>query len=86
MSSCADETLLFATIDRIGAVSEIGSAAISHFDEHQFVAVHHYQVELAGADAIVPFDRAQTAAYEIRFRCPFGAAAQLGRRGIRAPR
>ncbi len=84
--SRADEALLFTTIDRIGAVSEVISASESHFDEHQFGAVHHHQVELAGTDAVVPLDRAQTTPHEIRFGGPFGAAAPFGRRRTRAPR
>ena len=81
-----DEALLLATIDRIGAVAEIGSASISHFDEHDLVAIHHHEIEFAGTDAVIAFDCAQTLSHQIRFCGLFGAATPFRRRRITAPR
>jgi len=56
----ADQALLLAQVDGGGAASEFRAAAVTHFDEHDAVALAHHQVEFAetalriGRDVVQP--------------------------------
>jgi hypothetical protein len=82
----ANESLLFSVVHRVGAVSEVGATSETNLDENQFALVGHDQIDFAGADAVIAFDRSQAATREVCFSCALGAATPLGRRRLRAPR
>lgn len=86
MSCRANQPLLLPVVHRVGTVSEVGAASEAHFDENQLRIVGHHEIDFAGADAIVAFDRSQAAARQVRFRGAFSEATAFCRGRLRAPR
>jgi hypothetical protein len=86
MFCCADQSLLLSVIHRVGAVSEIGAASETNLDENQLVGVGHDQIDFAGANAVIAFDRSHAATRQVRFRSALGEATSFGRGELRAPR
>lgn len=63
----ADQLLLFAGIDAGSSASVIRPAALPDFDENQYAAVLHDQIDLAKTAAIVMRDQLQSLALQ-KFR------------------
>lgn len=77
MSSGANDAFLFAVVDRCRAIAEIGTGAIAHLDEDDFVFMRHHEVDFADARAIVARNRTKSTLREEPLRCAFRAAAQF---------
>jgi hypothetical protein len=79
MFCSSDQSLLLSVVNRIGAVSEVRAASEPNLDENQLAVVGHHEIDFAGADAVVAFDRSQATTRQVRFRCTLGEATPLGR-------
>jgi hypothetical protein len=78
---------LLVVIDGVGAVTEVASAAIAHFDECDFIAIEHHEIDLSRPNSVIARDRAESATIQIAFRRALGALAEFDRaRPITAPR
>lgn len=70
------QALLFVAIDRGSAVAERGVAAVSNFDEYEFVVVTHHEIEFTCAGAVVSRDDPHAATNQIARCGTFGAASE----------
>jgi hypothetical protein len=60
MACRANDSPLFPHRYRFGATAEIASAAQSHFDENQLIAMQHNQIDFAALAAKILFDADQS--------------------------
>ncbi len=65
------EFATFVPVDRDGAITESGVAAIAHFDEHDGVAVVHDKIKLAAAIVRIDGDPAQSGREKVMQRGGF---------------
>ena len=81
------ESTLFAKVDGVGASAEIETAAIAHFDECEFVAVEHDQVDFADPRPIVAREGSKSTPIQKAFCRALDARADFSRAGaLTAPR
>jgi hypothetical protein len=81
------DAALLTVVDRIGTVAVVGSAAVAHFDECDFVAIEHHEIDLACTSSVVASDRAETPTNQEALGRALGALPQRSRAGaITAPR
>src|SRR3989338_6862532 len=76
---------LFAAVHGLGRRAEVGACAVAHLDEHQAVAVLHYQVDLAPGAAVVTREHGKAILPQVVAGSVLGLAATalVRRRGLR---
>jgi hypothetical protein len=81
------DTALLVLIDGVRAVTEFGSTSVAHFDERDFVAIEHHEIDFARAYPVIARNGAKTSANEIALCGALGSQAEFCRaRAITAPR
>ena len=81
------ESLLLSEVDGVRTGAEVDTATVAYFDEREFVAVEHDQVDFADARSIVARDGSQAPPIQKTFRRTLCTLADFGRaRALTAPR